>query len=241
VVETRRILICDDAAGLLGQAAVQLLRAGFDVLYAKESEEAELLARERSGEIACLLLAPGFDLAAFDRISKRVGVARGSAPGSVVAGARPDPARRAALQAQGVEAAVWKPDDDAAMRFAVNSALALPVEFSRRKALRVPTSLLAQCRCGGAVIDAVLYSLSRGGAFFETRRPFPVGACFELETSLDDGTLRATAEVAYQNPPEQGRDGRWPVGMGARFVALAPEQEALLAAYIDARAADFTL
>jgi len=110
----------------------------------------------------------------------------------------------------------------AAPRFAVRA----PVTVKPAAAPALPRAPVAHARIEYATDQELaadwIENLSQGGAFVRTSTPSPLGTDVVLDLALPDGVrLEARGVVAYVGPQ----------GMGVRF-ALAPEQEAVLAAAI---------
>lgn len=241
--DERLILACDSETGSLGPVALRLLRLGFDTVYAAAPDEALLVADEAGARVRALVFPPHLGPTALAPIAARVAAAPGSPcpPAQVVIGPRPDAARCAALREAGVQWALWSLDDEGALRFVLNSALALPAELAPRKEPRVPTNLLGSFEAEGARHNAVVYTLSPRGAFFETPRPVGKGTPVRIEIWLPGRPLRARGIVIHANEPGAAREPRWPLGMSVVFAGLGPSEDAFLRRYVAERAALFTL
>ncbi len=240
MADERYVLAFEGEGNQVGDVAMRLLRLGFDVLYARSAEEAWLLARQEAAHIHTLLFPPGVNLADLGRLAHEVqNSAGGRAPILVVAGERPDETVRKALREAGVVWAIWDPGDDAALRFAVGSAISLPSELQPRGEPRVPTSRLTTFYVGDKRRDAVLYSLSERGAFLETSRPAPPGTGIAVEMTFPDRQLQTLARVLYATPaPEKGL-ARMPGGMGIVFEGLSEEGARFLRSYVSKRSECF--
>ena len=80
----RFALILDSDATPLGQAAMRLVEVGVDVLYAKDPDEAVLLARQESSRLGAILLPTRLDLgpqaALLSRLCRGLDAGSGSQP-----------------------------------------------------------------------------------------------------------------------------------------------------------------
>jgi hypothetical protein len=231
--EARCVLIVDDQANSLGDIALRLIRIGIDVYYAKDRAEAWLLAQQEAAHIRILLFPPTIDL---DDAFAVAACLRSEAPKArldlLVIGERPDEAERRRLREGGVEWALWEPDNESCLRSIVSAAMS-PVDrverAAQRKHRRLPTTLLARAFVGTCRKDAVVSTLSLGGAFLETPRPFTEGTRIRLEIALPAAPLLLRAEVVYER--DTG-DGSQPIGMGVEFSDLAPEAEEQLGVFL---------
>ena len=231
--EARCALIVDDEANSLGDVALRLIRIGIDVFYANGRAEAWLLAQQEAANIRLLLFPPTID---FDDALAVAACLRSEAPkvglNLLVIGKRPDEAKRRRLREGGVEWALWEPDDESCLRSIVSEAMS-PLDGverpAQRRNRRLPTTLLARAFVGTCRKDAIVSTLSLGGAFLETPRPFPAGTRIRLEIALPEVPLLLKAEVVYHRDTS---DGSQPIGMGLEFSDLAPEAEEQLGVFL---------
>jgi hypothetical protein len=79
-------------------------------------------------------------------------------------------------------------------------------------------------RCGGRDDTSRVLNLSLGGLFIESRKPRVVGEKTELEFLVQEGQIRAAAEVRHVNP------GR---GVGLKFTAVKDGDHPHLAALLN--------
>jgi hypothetical protein len=158
--------------------------------------------------------------------------------GLLVFGAAVERSRRKKLRAAGIKLALWEPFDDATLRFQLNRALSGEGDENGRRRPRVPTYLLSRVTIGGRERDAVVYSLSEGGAFLETPRASMEGAHAELEIRLPGEPLRLRALVIFANVPGNLQRPNLPLGMGVRFEGLSTEDTKRLKDYVERRAAE---
>ena len=231
--DARCALIVDDEANSLGDVALRLIRIGIDVFYAKGRAEAWLLAQQEAAHIRLLLFPPTIEI---DDALEVAACLRSEAPevrlSLLVIGERPDEATRRRLRDAGVEWALWEPDDESCLRSIVSAAMS-PVDAgertAERKHRRLPTTLLARAFVGTCRKDAIVSTLSLGGAFLETPRPLAEGTRISLEIGLPEALLLLKAEVVYAR---YTGDGNQPIGMGVEFSDLAPEAEEQLGVFL---------
>lgn len=237
-MQDRLALAFEDGTQELGPVAHQLLRAGIDIVYARSTDEAFLLAGQEASRIYALLVSPAVAPGDVVRVARAVEAAAGNSRQlqSVVIGPKADAETRSALREAGVSWAVWDPEDAAALRFVVTAALTLPSEIVPRHEPRVPTSLMASVRHEGERRDALIYTLSALGAFLEVPRPLPVGTKLELEMWFASRIVRTSAEVIYVNAPDASRRHCWPLGMAIVFESLSEKDERSVRRYIEEQA-----
>jgi hypothetical protein len=223
--EARSALVVGDAQGALGELALRLIRLGIDSFYAVDPAEAWLLAQQEAPRIGVLLFPPDIDpkgLAALLEVlsAKAPGVARAL----VAVGACPDEAVRERLRGAGVAWALWEPWDESALRMVLSAALSARPrpEGEPRRSPRLPTTLLARAYKGLQRKDAIVCSLSLGGAFLELPYPFEQGTQLTLEVEVGEGSIVVKAEVVYVREAGEGGRPEQPCGMGVAFRDLAP-------------------
>ncbi len=101
-----------------------------------------------------------------------------------------------------------------------------PVSPSRRRYSRVetPEGVSVYWNCGGRNDTSRVRNLSLGGLFIETREPGLLGAKTMLDFLVQEGQIRAAAEVRHVNP------GR---GVGLKFTAVRDGDRPHLAALLN--------
>lgn len=159
----------------------------------------------------------------------------------VSVGRQPTASQRKMLRAAGLKLALWEPYDEGTLRFQLNRALGGDRDHHQRRTLRVPTYLLARVFVGGRTKDAVVYSLSEGGAFLETQRASMEGAQVEVELRLPTGPIRTHGEVLFSNVPGNLQRPNLPLGMGLRFTALSVAETKQIKDFVAARYAELTV
>jgi len=227
------VLIVDDDPNSLGEIALRILRLGIDVFYAKDQGEAWLLAQQEAPRIGVVLFPPSLD---FEEVAAVVESLRSRAPEVprtlVVIGRRPDEALRKRLRESGVEWALWEPHDESGLRSVVSAAMGPKYEGEPRRAPRLPTTLLGRAFLGARRTDAIVASLSTGGAFLETPSPLAEESLITLEIALPDGSLVVKARVVHTRYPSSGEPQPHPGGMGVEFSSLSPEAHKRLRLYL---------
>jgi len=155
----------------------------------------------------------------------------------VVAGPRPGEDCLARLRTAGIDFTLFEPSGDTELRFVLNQATHDGAGGERRDNLRVPTSLVARVHSPAGTKLALVYSLSRTGAYLETPRPSQESAVVEVELPIPDGTLTLAATVMSTNVTGNLRRENLPRGMGIRFDRLEEDEKLQLKSYIEDRAA----
>lgn len=161
--------------------------------------------------------------------------------GLVAVGSPPEASVRRRLRSAGVRLGLWEPYDDTTLRFLLNHAMSLTIDSSARASLRVPAHIRATVRVGERTKEALVYSLSTGGAFLATPRAQIDGARISIELALPDGNVDADAVVVFSNVPGNTQRANIPLGMGARFAELSDESAAQIRSYVDARLAEIEI
>jgi hypothetical protein len=220
----------------------RFLDLGFRAVRATLAEDG-VRALARCGEpIRAVLLAVPHALGdlgfALDRLREHAPtpVLRFAATGS-----EPGPSELEELGEAGVELALWKPFDDAALRFVLNEALRDPHRIESRRELRAPTAMTARVLSAAGTKSARVYNLSAGGAFLETPRPTPARGRVSVELPLPSGTLAVEAQVATTNVPGNIQKPSLPMGMGVEFTDLSEEARRALTEHVDALADRFRI
>jgi hypothetical protein len=159
----------------------------------------------------------------------------------VSVGRHPTPTQRKELKSAGLKLALWEPYDEGTLRFQLNRAIGGDQDRHKRSALRVPTYLLARVFIGGRTKDAVVYSLSEGGAFLETQRASMEGAQVQVELRLPGGAIEAGGEVLFSNVPGNLQQPNLPLGMGLRFTSIDSDDEKRIRDFVAARYAELNV
>ena len=159
----------------------------------------------------------------------------------VSVGRHPTPTQRKELKSAGMKLALWEPYDEGTLRFQLNRALGGDRDHHKRRTLRVPTYLLARVFIGGRTKDAVVYSLSEGGAFLETQRASMEGAQIRVELRLPGGAIEADGEVLFSNVPGNLQRPNLPLGMGLRFTEIASDDVKRIREFVATRYAELNV
>lgn len=202
----------DGATGL----AARLLPLGYRAIRLTRPEEVTAQLDEDKSLRGGLVHVGG------GRPAREVLAAQGKqvAEGWILVGPAPAPEERVAWRAAGLRHVLVEPYDEHELRFLLNLASHDPEQFEGRREPRVPGTLTVRVFSGTGQRAAVLYNISRGGAYLETPRPTMAGGKVRLQIPLPDGPLELTAEVVTNNVPGNLQRRRMPVGMGLRFADL---------------------
>jgi hypothetical protein len=217
--------------------AGRLLLLNFRAVRAASTEDG-VRTLERSGEPirAALLAVPQ----ALGDLGFALGRLRDHAPSPYLhfVATGPQPGRRELeeLHRAGVEFALWKPFDNAALRFVLNEALQDPNSGESRNGLRAPTAMLARVFSAAGQKAALVYNLSERGAFLETLRPTSAKGHVRVELPLPTGTVTLAARVVTTNVPGNIQKPNLPMGMGVEFTDVSEEMRHTLAEHVGAMA-----
>jgi hypothetical protein len=171
------------------------------------------------------LIEPGEFEAALTEIRIRTGstrlvpIAYGRTPGS---------ARRLALRHAGIHLALFAPFGRHALRFQINRALSPFASRVPRGEPRVPKEWRTRSFSAGREKQVRCYSLSSGGAYLVTPRPWIVGSEVALEIPIGGERVRVDGRILYTNAPGSMDRPALPGGMAVGFRPLARDvQEAI--------------
>jgi len=148
---------------------------------------------------------------------------RSSAPRLVpiAIGRRPGEARRRALREAGIHLALFGRFGRHALRFQINRALSSYANRLPRGDLRAPMEWRTQTYSGGRRKTVRCYSLSIGGAYFVTPRPWVVGSDIDLELPVGAGSRRVGGRILYTRGTDRHKQPSLPGGMAVAFRPLA--------------------
>jgi hypothetical protein len=227
-------LIVDDDQNTLGDIALRLLRLRIDLFYAKESGEAWLLAQQEADRIRTILFPPSVGIDEITPILACLESAHPDVPHAlVVMGERPDDAVRESLRVAGVERALWEPFDESALRSVVSDSMVPQNLTEPRRDARLPTTLLGRAFVGAKRKDAIVSTLSMGGAFLEIPSPFPEGSRISLEIALPEDSVNVRAQVVNARYPSSDTGSSSPCGMGVEFLNLEGPNEERVRAFLE--------
>lgn len=199
---------------------------GYRPVVAKSAEQALRLVEDPRFGIRSVLLAPDFPFAEPARaLSVLRGLCGARSLRFIAVGPRPPAETLVRLRAAGAELALWEPYDDVRLRFQLNRSLASPELESVRRDQRAPTDWRARILGGGREKEALVYSVSPGGAFLATPRPSMRGAVVSVVLPLPAGQLSVGGRVLYTNVPGNLQRADLPLGMGVAFESPSAEAE----------------
>jgi PilZ domain len=239
----RFALVLDSEASVLGQAAMRLLELGVDVLYAKDADEAALLAEQEAQRLGAVMAPTSFDAQTFDQLLARVcSKLAAGARALVVVGSEPAAELRERLRDRGVRWRLFEPYDERELRFVAGIAMATDHDGERRKSVRIPTDISTTVFMGRHRKDVVVYDLSAGGAYLATPHPYQEGSRLSVEIPLPNGmVVRGRAQVMSARTEEAATRSHLPEGMGIAFAGLAPDAEAAIQYFVEEWIARFQL
>lgn len=240
--ESGHVLLIESLDGSSHKLAERIMTFGIEPILVTDFEEAQQVLDQRRHLISGVMIPtslPSQNLKKEIKLLRRKGPASGIIFVSV--GKPPTPDERKKLRAAGMQIALWEPYDDGTLRFQMNRALGGDRDSHGRLHKRAPTYLLARIFVAGRTKDAVVYSLSEGGAFLETPRASMDGAHVDLELRLPTNHVRVAGEVVFSNVPGNLQRPNLPMGMGVRFDELASDLGDLLRQYVEKRLADLNV
>jgi hypothetical protein len=239
---TGHILLLEALDGSTQKLATRILSFGTEPFLVSDMNEALELLHGRRVLISVVMIptdVPSGQLKKDIKTLRRAGPASGLMFVSV--GKSPTASERKALRSAGLELALWEPYDDGTLRFQLNRALGGDRDHHGRTHKRAPTYLLARIFVGGREKDAVVYSLSEGGAFLETPRASMDGAIVEVELRLPGDHLRLTGTVLFSNVTGNLHQPNLPMGMAVRFDRLSNDDREKIGSYVKDRLADLNV
>ncbi len=134
-------------------------------------------------------------------------------------GRAPDDERRREIRQAGVDLALFGRFGRHALRFQVNRAVSPWADRSPRGERRAPVEWRTRTYSSGKEKSVRCYSLSSGGAYFVTPRPWVVGSDVALELPVGRDRLLVSGRILYTNMGD-GRNGL-PRGMAVAFRPLS--------------------
>lgn len=240
--ETGQILLIESLDGSSHKLAERIFTFGIEPILVTDFEEAVRLLDERRLLLSGVLVPTSLPSA---NLKKELKNLRRHSPASgimfVSVGKAPTQDERKRLRAAGMQLALWEPYDDGTLRFQLNRALGGDRDTHGRLHKRAPTYLLARIFVAGRTKDAVVYSLSEGGAFLETPRASMDGAHVDLELRLPTGPVHVAGDVIFSNVPGNLQRANLPLGMGVRFDGVGTQERARLREYVDQRLAELSV
>lgn len=212
----RRILIVDTEEGALQQLALDLMGRHFEVHYAADLDEAQLLAREVDGLVNAVLWAPGPEIERVPDVARRFGVE----PQQLIpTGPRPSDRVVAALAHHGVRWHLWDDPPDESIRFVISGVIHEHDPFELRYHLRVPTRFPARFSCNGRKSETTIRDIGLGGACLFGGAIGEQGEPGTLAFTLDGREVELPTRMAWSAIDE---NESLSVG-GVAFLEVAPE------------------
>lgn len=136
-------------------------------------------------------------------------------------GRAPDEERRREIREAGVDLALFGRFGRNALRFQINRALSPWAEGAPRGELRVPKEWRTRAYSLGKEKAVRCYSLSSGGAYFVTPRPWVVGSEIALELPVGRDRLLLSGKILYTNAGNTADRNGLPGGMAVAFRPLS--------------------
>ena len=187
-------------------------------------------------------LASDHGLPDLSRTLQRVGEwAASSGIRWVAFGPRPGPEACAGLREAGVQFSLFDPNSDEELRFVAGLALHGGDHAHPRAEERMPADLPARILTRNGEKVALIHNLSATGAYVATPRPTLRGGTVRLHFALPAREVQLDAQVLWNNVPGNLRRLHAPIGMGLRFVAVPPDVERALTAWVEERGRSYRL
>lgn len=212
----RRILLVDGPDGALQQLALDLIGRDFDLHYANDLDEAQLIALEAGDRIIAVLFSTSLDLGRVPDLASRFRVE----PAALIpVGPRPDEEAVAALAAHGVRWHLFDDPPDESVRFVISGVLFDQDPFEIRYHLRVPTSIPATLEIGSKQGEATMRDIGSGGACLLGPSGGREGDRGQLRFEVDDQPIEIPVRVCW----DAGEAGEAGSVCGVSFQEVDPE------------------
>lgn len=219
--EKRLLLACDDAKGVLGDVALQLVRVGADTVYAPDLAEAELMARQEGRRIGGILVPSDITPDRLHDVLEHVALhTRVTLDDFALLGRRPSDRQVEILRDLGVPWRLWAPYSDRDLRFLHWVMVWAGTDDDLRIDPRLPTALPAHVVRRGEEREILVGDLSRSGAYLETSSPFPAGSQVHLSISLPAGVVEFFGVVRWVSPEIATPTRARPAGFGVEFLEI---------------------
>ena len=197
----RRILIVDSPGRELQPLAMELLSRDFEVHYASDVDEAQLLAAETDGKINVVLFTAGVELEHVPDLAARFGV---RADALIPFGLRPPEHVVRALHHHGVRWHLWDDPEDASIRCVISGVLHDHDPFELHYHLRVPTKLAAHFEVDGRKAETSIRDIGLGGACLVGGVVGEVGDYGELRFRVGIHEVSIPTRTAWTTPDDDG-------------------------------------
>ncbi len=141
----------------------------------------------------------------------------------IAVGRRPDEKRRSVLRQTGIHLALFGRFGRHALRFQINRALSRDATRVPRGDLRAPVEWRTRTYSAGRQKAVRCYSLSIGGAYFVTPRPWIVGSEISLELRIAGPSRLLDGRILYTKTTGDSERPSLPGGMAVAFRPLSPQ------------------
>jgi hypothetical protein len=233
VAEAPKVFLVESDRDPMGRLVPRLLALGTEIVAVASIKDAIRLLEDRA-PAAQLVFFPMLARRQLGQIVDSIRKASGRTGARFVGvGRRPIAEERKILESARVEAFLWEPIADTQLRFVINEAGYETREGRVRKSPRVPTAIAARMITDVGERDALVYSLSEGGAYLETPRAMTAGARLKIAFPLPCGTISVDARVLHSNVSGNLQQENLALGMGVEFIKPDAETRAIIADYVD--------
>ena len=140
----------------------------------------------------------------------------------IAVGRKPDEKRRSALRQAGIHLALFGRFGRHALRFQINRALSRYATRAPRGDQRAPAEWRTRTYSAGCQKAVRCYSLSIGGAYFVTPRPWIVGTEISLEMPIAGPSRTLDGRILYSKTTGDSDRSNLPSGMAVAFGPLSP-------------------
>ena len=231
-----QVLLIEGVLGSQDALARRILALGINPLQVAGPEQAKNALGEHYTQATAILVCTDLPIKNLKRQLRKL---RKAGPASgllfVSMGKAPPSQERKKLRAAGLKLALWEPYDDATLRYQLNRAVNGDRDDHKRADPRAPTDLAVRILVADRAKQAMLYSLSAGGAFLQTTRASMNGAQIEIELQLPEGPVSTRGEVIFSNVPGNLQRPNLPLGMGVRFDDLDNPTRNKIQSYVKQR------
>jgi len=237
-----QLILIESPSGCTDPLAQRILTFGLEPIHLADIAAVQAFMGDRRTPIDAVFIPTD---AESNNLKKDLKKLRKLAPANgirfVSVGKKPAEDERKRLRAAGVSLALWDPFDDGALRFQLNRALVGERDEHCREHDRAPTFALATVTQGERRKEAVIYSLSVGGAFLETPRAAMDGARVQVELRLPTQSVTVACSVIFTNVPGNLQRPNLPLGMGVSFEGLDEEARAVIVDYVAQRLGELSV
>ncbi len=195
----RRILIVDGPDGDLQQLALELLGREYDIHYANDLDEAQLIASEADRKINVVVFVASLGMERVPALAARFKVPTGAL---IPAGRKPPKQVIAALAHHGVRWHLWDDPPDETIRFVISGVLFDHDPMELRYHLRVPVQIPARLEVGGKKSETTIRDIALGGACLLGGFAGEIGDPGELVLEIEDKTVSLPIRTAWSSPDE---------------------------------------